>query len=141
MGGATVKKNYLNLMDDFAMFVERTGLIIAPEDLSMLGLPLADIQAAFWGSSSDMLLEFCEQYPQYHIVTITGPGRLENKYIPCKNIYMLAAGDSHPGLVIDMCLKKDPNLLLEEMLMRLLPKVILSIEVTRPSDAISCANV
>ena len=122
MGGATVKENSVDLLDDFAMFAERTGLIIAPEDLSMLGLHMDDIQAAFWGSSSDMLLEFCKQHPQYHIVTITGPGRLENRYIPRKNIYMLAAGDSHPGRVIDMCLKKDPNLHLEEMLDETLAK-------------------
>ena len=115
MGGATKQKNYLEITDDCDLFYERTGILRRPSQLQALGIPSDDIGTAFWEKSTGMLLEFCVENPRYHVVSASS-GRFENRYVPGRNIYMLAEGDRNPNFVLDMCLKKNPNLLMEEML-------------------------
>ena len=116
MTGATKQERFLEITDNYSMFIERTGLILDPRDLSALGIRSDDIGTMFWEKSTGMLLEFCKNNRNYHIVTITRPGRFENSYIPRNNIYMLADGDGNPSLAFDMYEKVNPGLLMEEML-------------------------
>ena len=41
---------------------------------------------------------------------------MENRFVPNKNLYMLANGDQNPNLVLDIFWKKDRHLLLEDRL-------------------------
>ena len=115
MSGATVKKNVLEITDDYDGFVKRTGLLWSPFQVAALGIPSDDFDSTFWEKSVSMLLQFCAANRRYHIVSVSC-GRFENRYVPGRNIYMLAEGDDQQDLVLDMCLKKDKNLLMEEML-------------------------
>ena len=114
MGGATCKNNCLEITDDHKLFEERTGLLSSWE-LEELGFHMDDLSGMFGDSAAGILVEFCTKNPQYHIVSASC-GRFENRYVSGRNVYMLAEGDKNPNLVLDMCLKKDPNLLMEEML-------------------------
>ena len=114
MGGATSKENYLEITDDFDAFEERIGLL-SSWDLEEQGFQLEDLSGMFWECSIGILQEFCIKNSKYHIVSASC-GRFENRYVLGRNVYMLAEGDKNPNLVLDMCLKKDPNLLMEEML-------------------------
>ncbi|MBF0441546.1 MAG: hypothetical protein HQK54_06550 [Oligoflexales bacterium] len=116
MGSGTKRENDLDVTEDYNLFIERTGLLLSQRQVTALGIRTDNIGATFWESSTGMLLDFCKENPMYHVVTIIRPGRIENRYIPRKNIYMLASGDKNPKLVLDMCLKKDPNLFIEGML-------------------------
>ena len=114
MGGATKEEEYLDITVDDAGFYEKTG-VLYPSQLQELGFEGDHLYCAFRQSDVKMLLELCDKDPRYHI--ISGKcGRFENRYVPDRNIYMLAEGDKNPNLVLDMCLKKNPHLLMEEML-------------------------
>ena len=114
MGDATMKKNNLEITDDCDAFEERTGLLSNPE-LEELGFHMDDLSGMFDDYSDGMLLAFCAKNPRYHVVSVSC-GRFENRHVPGRNVYMLAEGDKNPNLVLDMCLKKNSNLLMEEML-------------------------
>jgi hypothetical protein len=114
MSSATKQEIYLEVTDDFDAFEERTGLLSSWE-LARLGFQMNDLSGMFWECSTGILLEFCKNNSQYHIVSASC-GRFENRYVPGKNVYMLAEGDRNPNLVLDMCLKRDQHLLMDEML-------------------------
>ena len=122
MGAATRQENYVEVTDDYSDFMKRIGLLFGPRQMSVIGIPPDEIWGTFWESSSSMLLAFCKENPTYHILTSTGPGRFENRYIPGQKFYLLGEGDKNPNLVLDICLIKNPNLLLEEMLEEALAK-------------------
>ena len=115
MGSAAQQENCLDITDEVDVFTRRTGLLWSQWQVEKLGFHREEISGMFGDSSVGMLLEFCAENPEYHIVSASC-GRFENRYFPHKNVYMLAEGDNSPNLVLDMCLKKDPNLLMEEML-------------------------
>ena len=115
MAGATKQENSFDITDDYYLFAKKTGMNLTREQLDELGLPPGDIGNMFFEKSTSMLLRFCSENPKYHIVSASR-GCFENRYVSGRNIYKLADGDKNPHLVLDMCLKKDPHLLLEEML-------------------------
>ena len=115
MNGATVHRNQLEVTNDIGPFYRRIGLLCTYPQLEWLGFYLDNSEGMFTLSQSRMLLEFCRDNPEYHVVTCTHPGRLENRYVPGKNVYLLAEGDKNPNLVLDMFWKKNACLLEEEM--------------------------
>jgi hypothetical protein len=91
-------------------------LIIRNEDLEWLGIQRNNCSGMFDQSQVHLIIAFCEANPDYHIVSVTRPGRLANRYILGKRIFFLAHGDDNPRLVLNPFLKKDEHLLAEEML-------------------------
>ena len=115
MSGASMQENYSEMVDDFSQFRERTGLLCSLSEVETLGFHVDNIAGTFWESHIPMLLDFCKENPLYHVVTSTRPGRFENKYIPHRNLYILAEGDKNPNLIFDIAHNKNTNLLYEEM--------------------------
>ena len=100
--GATSLDNQTELTDDFEAFYERTGLIFSYLDILSLGFGRNDTYCGFFtGSQQELeLVDFCKKKPWYHIITITGPGRYENRYMPGERLFYLGDGDKNPNLVL-----------------------------------------
>ena len=103
---ALLTENKWKITDDANLFYQRTGLISHFEELLSLGFARSDYSGAFWGPQVEALINYCKNDPCYHIITITVPGRYENRYIPGKNLYYLADGDQNPTLILDLLLHK-----------------------------------
>jgi hypothetical protein len=101
--------------DDIAMFYGRTGIICNNEQLEWLDLHPHESFGLFDESQAAVLLDFCANNPQYHIISGTQPGRMENRFVPGQRIYYLADGDDYPHLVLNIFLKKNVFSLAEEM--------------------------
>ena len=114
MSGASQWEHRLEITNDSSSFYRKIGLLKTYRQLKPLGLAINEIIAMFDESQTGMLQDFCEENPDCHIVTFTQPGRLENRFVPNNNLYMLADGDQNPDLVLDIFWKKDRHLLLEE---------------------------
>jgi hypothetical protein len=114
MSGASKFEHQLEITNESSAFYRRIGLLKTYRQLKLLGLFIDEIIAAFDESQTGMLQDFCAENPDCHIVTFTEPGRLENRFVPNNNLYMLANGDQNPDLVLDIFWKKDRHLLLEE---------------------------
>ena len=100
MGGAARHAYKMELIDDIGSFYRRVGIILNHDgQLERLGFKLEYVSGGFGPSWIGELLEFCAQNPEYHIVTMTIPGRLENRYVPGRNLHHLANGDKNPCLV------------------------------------------
>ena len=115
MRGATKQEYQPEVTNDISAFYRRVGLLSSHLHLEPLGFYLDNICGTFSESYAISLLEYCKRNPKYHIVTSTQPGRLENRYVPDKNLYLLAEGDKNANLVLNIFWQKDPSLLLEEM--------------------------
>ncbi|MBF0441361.1 MAG: hypothetical protein HQK54_05605 [Oligoflexales bacterium] len=113
MIGATQKPTQLNITDDHSLFVKKTGMLCRPHQLIELGFRMDNISCMFWESEAEALLQFCKENPEYHIISATN-GRFENRYVPSRNVYMLAKSDKDPNFILDMCLKKSPSLVAKE---------------------------
>ena len=116
MSGASKFEHQLEITNESSAFYRRIGLLCTYQQLQPLGFNHNEIIAVFDESQTGILLDFCSENPDCHIVTYTQPGRMENRFVPNKNLYMLANGDQNPNLVLDIFWKKDRHLLLEERL-------------------------
>ncbi len=114
MSGASKFEHQAEITNDASAFYSRIGLLKTYRQLRPLGLEISEIIAVFDQSQIGMLQEFCTENPDHHIVTLTRPERLENRFVPNNNLYMLANGDSNPDLVLDIFWKKNRYLVLEE---------------------------
>ena len=113
--GTTQYKNQVEITDDIHIFFRRTGLLYLTEQVEWLGFRLNNSLGVFNESQAQMLVKFCEQNPEYHIISGTGPGYLENRYVPGHRTYYLAKGDKSPNLVLYIFLNKNMHLFTEEM--------------------------
>ena len=111
---ATSQACKIELIDDFDVFYERTGLLYCYKDLESLGFKMFSFAGHFMATSAPALLDFCEKNPCYHIITVTGTGYYENRYIPGKHLYYLGDGDKNPRVVLNHFLNKNLELFAEE---------------------------
>ena len=101
--------------DDLHGFYRRTGILYWYTELEWLGFYLNNVGGTFDDSHREQIEQFCEENPEYHIMTVIAPGLLVNHYVPAKdNLYHLARGDKSPNLVLDSLLHKNLELLIEE---------------------------
>ena len=105
----------MELTSNVHEFYERTGLLWYYKDLESLGFRMFSVSGVFMASSVPALLDFCDRNPCYHVVTIVGPGRYENRYVAGKRLYYLGEGDKNHNLVLDLYSHKNPELFAEEL--------------------------
>ena len=82
-------------------FFKRVGKIWIYEELKFLELEPQMMTGEFWSGSVQLLIDFCDSNPGYHIITSTD-GKVFNKFIAKAHFYYLADGDTDPDLVVDL---------------------------------------
>ena len=112
--GARFKENLIEVTDDYQSFLKRTGTLTYYKDLEDMGFQMFNVCGFFMVTQTSELLQFCEDNPNYHILTMTRPGYYENRYVPDQMVYHLANGEKNPNLVLNLFLHKNPELFLEE---------------------------
>jgi len=85
---------------DLKRFMIRTGMLRYDEEYLRLGLEPSD-EGWFYKERYDELAEFCEIYPQYHLISLPGGPLYLNRSISDCWMYHLAKGDRDPGLIHD----------------------------------------
>ena len=101
--------------DDAQGFYRRTGALYWYTELEWLGFYLNNVGGLFDDSHRAQLETFCQENPEYHIMTTVAPGLLVNQFIPGRdNLYHLACKDRNPNLVLDDLLHKSVELFMEE---------------------------
>ena len=93
-----------------------TGKLFYYKELEWLGFYLDNVNGRFGQNQVDLLLDFCEKNPEYHIMTQTHPGRYVNRYIPGNDSYFLANGDKNPTLMLNPFIRENADLFAEDML-------------------------
>ncbi|MBM4253599.1 MAG: hypothetical protein FJ146_16650 [Deltaproteobacteria bacterium] len=109
-----IHKEKIEFTTSYEEFRDRVKLICSYKEIEWLGLEPKSISGMFFRDDATTLLRFCRENPSYHIVTITGPTRYENRFIADQRIYLLAQGDSNPQLLLNWSLARDFHLQLEE---------------------------
>jgi hypothetical protein len=112
---ASAAEYKMELSHDISAFYRRTGTILNPNELIWLGLKADDLTAIFDEDEVKILHEFCKDNSEYHIITITEPGRLENLYVPDKRVYYLAKGDKNPNLAVNPFVGPDAEVFMERV--------------------------
>ena len=112
--GARAKENKIELIVASEDFNRRVGLINNYYDLEWLGLSGHDFCGAFEFGFLPQLIQFCEDNPEYHLLTCDGPGRLLNRLVQGKSFYKIGNGDTEPALVNNYLLDPQWPLLLED---------------------------
>ena len=105
----------MELTHDIHAFYRRTGTILNHEELEWLGLKFDDSSAIFGDSTVHIILDFCRRNADYHIITMTEPGRLENRHVPDQRVYYLANGDKNPNLAVNPFVGPDAALFAEQV--------------------------
>jgi hypothetical protein len=113
MAGAVTQENQIEVTDDYLQFFNRVCRLSYPQ-LEWLDLPFDDFAGVFVASKLQILQRFCTENPTYHMISITGPGRYENRYVPGCRGYLIGSGDKNPTLVLNALLHKNLELVLEE---------------------------
>ena len=80
--GASVKEEQLENIENMVEFSKRVGIIDFAEDVEPLGFKLSSVSATFREEHLESLIAFCNQNPEYHIVTMISPFVYRNKYVP-----------------------------------------------------------
>ena len=112
--GATAKPSP-DLYTDGDAFSERTGRLTDWRELLSLGLEPDSVSGGFFGEKADVLLNFVQHNPAYHIITFVGPDRYVNRFVAGQNtIYMLADGDADPTLTFYPFMASDWHLVFED---------------------------
>jgi len=114
--GASGYEDHVELVVDCIEFYERAGIIADDRELVWLGFELDIFLFAFRPEHVPQLLDFCREHPEYHIASFVGPERLANKFVPDRNLYMLANGDRNPNLVLDTAANLKRALVDEDMI-------------------------
>ena len=99
--GASGCGDRIELIVDICEFYRRVGLVASYLDLEWLGLQPNLCSDFFWSEDLPHLQQFCRENPEYHIVSSSSPGRLENRYVPGAQTYSIANGDRNPNLVLN----------------------------------------
>ena len=113
---ATGREDHIELMVDFNKFYSRVGLVGSHLELEWLGFKTESYGGTFWARRLPELFAFCVANPDYHIITYTDLGRIANKYVPDKDLYLLAKGDKNPSLVLNHLIDPARALDTEEMI-------------------------
>ena len=109
------KENSLLITDNLNEFYAITGLIYNFMDLIRLGFSRDHtFSGLFIAADVPMLLDYCERNPTFHLITVTGSGRYENRYIAGERFYYLANADKDPCLVLDLLLYKSEDEFMRE---------------------------
>ena len=85
--------------DDYDDFFDRVGLLYYPE-VVRLDLPFDDFASVFLAEKLPVIQHFCADNSQYHIITVTAPGRYANCCVQGCRQYLLGDGDNDPALVL-----------------------------------------
>ena len=113
---ASAQQDKLEIMVSTPAFYDRTGIIVDYQEIEWLGFNLDNFVGMFGQEDLAALLKFCEENPEYHIVSNTELGRSINKYVPDRKIYQLANGDKNPNLVLNWSLDPMRPLIHEDIL-------------------------
>ncbi|MBF0442653.1 MAG: hypothetical protein HQK54_12170 [Oligoflexales bacterium] len=106
----------IELTDNVHAFFRQTGIILNHEELEWLGFQLKNGFTTIFGDSEvPLIIQFCEENPEYHIITMTQPGHIENRYVPGKRVYYLAKGDKNPNLVLNPFIGPNAPLFIEKV--------------------------
>ena len=112
--GATAKPSPERYTDG-AAFGERTGKLNDWRELLCLGLEPDTVGGGFFNGKKDILLNFVQRDPAYHMMTFVGPDRCMNRFVSGpRNHYFLADGDPDPNLVLFPFLALDWHLVFED---------------------------
>ena len=100
------KADYQNMNLDQAkeansQFHLRTGMILCLDRLTAMGLTPRLPVGSFFEKDTESLLKFCEENPQFHIVTRMSAALRINRYVPGGRRYYLAEGDNDPSLRLE----------------------------------------
>ena len=114
--GATYQEYKIELIDNIHVFFRRTGKLSYYKELEWLGFQLESITGGFRQTQVVMLLDFCKNNPEYHIITQTHPGRYINCFIPGKRSYFLGNGEKNANLVLNPFIRSNADLFAENML-------------------------
>jgi len=95
--------NRIEMIVDIVEFYDRVGIVGSYKELAWLGFELDNFGGIFRSKDHPQLLRFCEENPEYHVVTCTEPGRFVNHYVPNQRLYKLAKGDSYPHIPVLRC--------------------------------------
>ena len=112
--GAKAESNAIQITDDYCAFSDQTGIFLTSIELAFLGFQRDCFSGFFRSPELPAILAFCKENPSYHIISVTEPGRYENRYVSGKQLYFLGDGDTNPNLVLNLFLKKSPELFAEE---------------------------
>jgi hypothetical protein len=112
--GAKAVCERIELITDSNAFNNRVGLKKNYYDLEWLGLSGHDFCGIFRSRYLPQLIEFCNEHPQYHILTSCGPGRIVNRLVHDRHGYLIGDGDSDPNLVFNHTLSSEWHSLFED---------------------------
>ena len=112
---ATAREDRIELIVDINIFFNRVGIVGHYEELEWLGFKVECFAGSFRSERVPELQRFCQENPEYHIVSYTGDGRYENKYVPGQVLYRLANGDRNPILVLNHLVDPKQALVAEEI--------------------------
>ena len=79
-------------------FCRRIGVIYCADRLHALGLVPRCIMGSFWERDIPTLEKFCEENPEYHIITHVKALHKINRYVKGGLNYSLGDGDDNPIL-------------------------------------------
>lgn len=111
---ATGREDHIELIVDISEFIRRVGFVNSYLELEWLGFKIESYGGSFRARRLPELFAFCAENPEYHIMTYTDLGRIANKYVPDKDLYMLANGDKNPSLVLNHLIDPARALVAEE---------------------------
>ena len=86
---------YKKLNSDFH---RKVGTINWYEDLEAIGLTPLNVGCSFWECHLEMLLKFCHDHPEYHIITRLSAHKTVNRLVRGGYLFSLASGDKDPDL-------------------------------------------
>jgi len=111
---ARAGKNKSELLVSARDFNQRVGLVKDFYELEWLGLSGHDFCGSFGRSCLPQLVQFCDDNPEYHILTCDGPGRYVNRLVADKSFYMIGDGDKNPNLLLNRLLHPHWQVLYED---------------------------
>ena len=114
--GATGREDHIELFVDMDEFYRRVDFVSSYLELEWLGFKTESFEGSFRARRLPELFAFCTANPEYHMMTYTDQGRIANKYVPGKKLYLLAKGDKNPCLVLNHLIDPSRALVTEEMI-------------------------
>ena len=121
--GASAKEEQLEIIENMVEFSKRVGMIDFAEDVEPLGFKLVSVTATFGDREIESLISFCNENPQYHIVTEISSFVYRNKYVPEGDCWHIADGDANPNLLRHPYLNSSFELYLEDIQQKLAAKI------------------